>query len=362
MTTLLTIRPPEGKPYEIALSGTDFVDPNSAIDNAIDTTRLWALPGLADAHAHLTMTRSEDLFGLSEEQMLTNIPATAWAHVEGGVLLILDKGGASDLSLVSLDHDADRRPFIEAAGAIVHPKGGYSDTCGVEVEPDELIAHLRSRVDIRGGWVKLVGDWPRKGRGPVTNYPAELLCEAVDIVHAAGARLAIHTMAHAASDAVTAGVDSIEHGPFLTADDIHRMGQYGGAWVPTVVNMIKFAGLLGHESTGGRMFLEGLENMRENLPLAEELGVTVLAGTDMAVPHGDVAQEAVRLREYGLSNRAAARATSTSAYEYVGKTDTIRPGETADVVFFDENPYDDVATLANPKLIIRRGRIVSSRL
>ncbi|MCL1599339.1 MAG: hypothetical protein M3094_09155, partial [Actinomycetia bacterium] len=123
-------------------------------------------------------------------------------------------------------------------------------------------------------------------------------------------------------------------------------------------NMIKFANLLGHESTGGRMFLEGLENMRKNLPLAEELGVTVLAGTDMAVPHGAVAQEAIRLKEYGLSDRAAARATSTSAYEHVGRHDAIRPGETADVVFFEENPYTDVATLAHPKLIIHRGRIV----
>jgi len=360
MPTLLTIRPPEDEPYEIAISGTGFVDPHVGIDKEIDTSHLWALPGLADAHAHLTMTHSDDLFDITEEQMLANIPTTAWAHVEGGVLLILDKGGASDLSLVSLDHDADRRPFIEAAGAFIHPKGGYSDVSGVEIEPDELIDHLRTHVDTRGGWVKLIGDWPRKGKGPVTNYPVELLCEAVDVIHSAGARVAIHTMAEAASDAVTAGVDSIEHGPFLTADDIRRLGEYGGVWVPTVANMIKFANLLGHESTGGRMFLQGLDNMRENLPLAEELGVTVLAGTDMAVPHGDVAQEALRLKEYGLSDRAATRATSTDAYEHVGKGAAIRVGETADVVFFEENPYGDVATLVHPKLIIHRGRIISS--
>jgi len=79
--------------------------------------------------------------------------------------------------------------------------------------------------------------------------------------------------------------------------------------------------------------------MRENLPLAEELGVTVLAGTDMAVPHGKVAIEATRLREYGLSNRAATEAASTSAYAYAGRADSIRQGQSASVVFFKENPF-----------------------
>lgn len=362
MTTLLTIRPPEGDAYRIAFSGSSFVDPASDIDNEIDTTNLWALPGLADAHAHLTMNSINDTKGFNEQAMKSNIPVAAWAHVENGVLLILDKGAGSDISLTSLDHDAAVRPHVEAAGAMIHPRDGYMPGFGAEVEPDDLVEFVRNRAKTSGGWVKIVGDWPRPGVGPLNNYPMETLSEAVDVVHAAGARVAIHSMADSASDAVAAGVDSIEHGPFLTADDLRDLGARGGAWVPTIVNMLYLADMLGHDSTGGKMFLRGLGKMRENLPLAEEIGVTVLAGTDMAVPHGKVAIEAMRLKDFGLSNRAATKATSTDAYAYVGKADSIAIGETADAVFFNENPFDNVDTLDDPQLIIRSGQIVRSSL
>ncbi|MCL1595678.1 MAG: amidohydrolase family protein [Actinomycetia bacterium] len=358
MTTLLTIRPPRGDTYRIAYSGSEFVEPDTSIDNEIDTSEWWALPGLADAHAHLTMSSSDDIHGISEEAMGMNLPVNAWAHVESGVLLILDKGANTDLSLSILDHDAGLRPSVEAAGGIIHPDGGYPRGFGHEVEPDDLVEFVRTRADTRGGWVKIVADWPRKGLGPLNNYPLETLTEAVAVAHAAGARVAAHTMADGASDAVAAGVDSIEHGPYLTKSDIRALADRGGSWVPTVANMLKFATLLGAESTGGRMFLQGLENMRENLPLAEEVGLTVLAGTDMAVPHGDVAIEAMRLRDYGLSHRAAAEATSTNAYAYVGRPNSIAPGNVADVVFFEENPFENVATLAHPALIIHLGKVI----
>jgi len=362
MRTLLTIRPPEGATYSIGVDGEHFVDPEETMDHEIDTSGLWALPGLADAHAHLTMTSANDLQDITEDTMKKNIPAMAWAHVDNGVLLILDKGGATDLGLTSLDHDADLRPYVEVAGGMIHPRGGYASDFGPEVEPEDLVEFVRTRAQLRGGWVKIIGDWPRPGIGPVNNYPLDVLAEAVKVVHSAGARVAVHSMAAAATDAVQAGVDSIEHGPFLTADDLRDLSERGGAWVPTVVNMLYFVDRLGPESTGGRMFLSGLERMRENLPLAEELGVTVLAGTDMAVPHGKVAIEAMRLKEYGLSDQAATEATSTNAYAYVGRSNSISHGESADVVFFNENPFKNVGTLADPRLIIRRGRVVKSSL
>lgn len=359
MSTLITIRPPEGDAYPLAIDGTRFADPaDVTIAAELDTGHLIALPGLADAHAHLTMTSTDDIKGISEDQMLANIPVTAWAHVNRGVLLILDKGANTDLSLVSLDHDEDLRPYVEVAGAMIHPAGGYMPGFGAEVEPDDLVEHVRSVAQTRGGWVKIVGDWPRKGSGPVNNYPVERLAEAVDVVHAAGARVAVHTMAYSASDAVAAGVDSIEHGPFLTEGDIEALAARGGAWVPTVVNMLHFVDVLGPDSSGGRLFQAGLDRMRDNLPIAEAAGLTVLAGTDMAVPHGEVSIEAARLHEYGLSHRAATEAASTSAYRYVGRDDSLTVGQVADAVFFPADPFEDVDVLRSPSLVIRRGRIV----
>ena len=356
MTTLLTIRSPEGETYPIAIDGDRFVAPSDDVTTEIDTSALWALPGLADAHAHLTMNTVNDIRGMDEATMLGNISRNAWAHVENGVLLILDKGGDSEITLVTLDHDADLRPDAYIAAGIIHPAEGYMPGFGDQVEPNDLVDFVKVKATTRGGWVKIAADWPRRGVGPVTNYPFEVLKEAVDVVHEAGARVAVHTMAYAASEAVAAGVDSIEHGPFLTHDDLVALGQRGGAWVPTLLNMQSSIDILGTESSGGKILTRGLAQMRETLPLAEDLGVVVLAGTDMAVPHGQVALEAVRLKEYGLTNKAATHAASTSAYTYVGRPDSITPGATADVVFFEENPYEDVTTLLRPELIIHRGK------
>ncbi len=358
MTTLITIQPPEGEPYGLAIDGTVFVEPDDRVTEQIDTAHLWALPGLADAHAHLTMTALDDIAGTSEETMKANIPITAWAHVERGILVILDKGGNTDATLLSLDHDADLRPYIEVAGAMIHPDDGYMNGYGVEVEPDDLVEHVRSTAATRGGWVKIVADWPRRGTGPVNNYPLDALTEAVAVAHEAGARVAVHTMAHAATDAVAAGVDSIEHGPFLTEEDLRLLAARGGAWVPTIGNQKHWVDALGPESSGGRLFATGLEQMVSNLPLAEEIGLTVLAGSDLAIPHGQIATEARLLRDHGLSDRAATIATSTAAFDYVGRTEWLRPGSTADAVFFPGNPYDDVTTLDRPELIIHRGRVI----
>ena len=358
MMTLVTIRTPGGETYPIAIGGDLFVEPSEDVTTEIDTSSLWALPGLADAHAHLTMNSVKDIRGIDEAKMLANISRNVWAHVNNGVLLILDKGGDSDITLVTLDHDADIRPDAYIAAGVIHPSAGYMPGFGDEVEPEDLVDFVRTRAVMRGGWVKIAADWPRRGVGPVTNYPLDTLKEAVDVVHHAGARVAVHTMAYAASDAVAAGVDSIEHGPFLTPEDLTALGARGGAWVPTLLNMQSSIDILGTDSSGGKILTRGLEKMRETIPIAQDLGVVLLAGTDMAVPHGQVAQEATRLKEFGLSDKAATQATSTSAYTYVGRRNSIAPGEVADVVFFNENPYEDVTTLLRPELIIHRGKTI----
>lgn len=358
----MLIRPPDGDAYELGISGSLFVDVADSSVDVPDTSHLWALPGLADCHAHVSMSSLAEFTAITDETMIKGVPRNTFAHLDHGVLLIIDKGGKSDTTLVTLDHDADLRPYAETAGAMISPPGGYYGDFGSEVEPQDLVEHIRTDAATRGGWVKLVGDWPRQGIGPVNNWSLDVLTEAVDAAHNAGARVAVHSMAHSSADAVAAGVDSIEHGPFLTEHDLSVLASRGGAWVPTIVNMLHLRDMLGAESSGGKMFVQGLEQMRENLPIAEQLGVTVLAGTDLAVPHGEVAAEAVMLREYGLSMAAATRATSQSAYEYVGRPARPTAGEEADAVFFRENPYDDVATLTDPVLIIRRGKIVRSQI
>jgi len=102
MSTLVTIRRPgSSTTYPLAKDGTAFSEPSGNEEQQLETSELWALPGLADAHAHLTMQKPTDIHGITDEQTRSNIPAMAWAQVDRGVLLILDKGGASDVTLLT---------------------------------------------------------------------------------------------------------------------------------------------------------------------------------------------------------------------------------------------------------------------
>jgi imidazolonepropionase-like amidohydrolase len=248
---------------------------------------------------------------------------------------------------------------MEMAGRMIAPADGYYPNAGGGVEENGLADAVRRASTGPASWVKIIGDWPRKGLGPQANYGEAALRTAVEIAHAAGRRVAVHTMApEGIRPAVDAGVDSIEHGLFLSADDLPRLAARNAAWVPTILGVESIIGWLGSESSGGRLLARGVANVRELLPEAERLGMTVLAGTDLAVPHGKVALEAIRLHEFGLSRPAALRAVTRAAYGYLGVGHEFSPGATADVVFVRDDPRENLETLLNPVTIFRSGRIV----
>jgi len=250
---------------------------------------------------------------------------------------------------------------MQMAGQMLAVRGGYYPGFAGEIDDDNLETVIGEAVKGGATWVKVVGDWPRKGQGAVPNFGEPALRQIVDVSHRAGCRVAIHTAApETPAVAVRVGVDSIEHGLFLNRDDIVALGKRGGAWVPTVVAMESIADFLGSSSTGGRMIAAGLENMVSLLGFALDAGVSVLAGTDLAVAHGKVAKEAIRLIDYGLSPAQAVHAVGRAAYDYLGIETGFEAGRPADAVLFPVDPADDPSTLLEPQLVIRAGRTVRS--
>ena len=159
------------------------------------------------------------------------------------------------------------------------------------------------------------------------------------------------------SDAVKAGVHSIEHGLFLTEEDVGILGERGGMWVPTVLRVEATVAQLGSESSGGRLLEEGLDNARRLLPLALEAGVNVLAGTDLIGSPADVAAEAMALSGFGLTNRQVVDAVSVAAFEATGRSSEFEVGAPADAVFFKDNPVESLAVLRHPEAVMRLGRL-----
>jgi imidazolonepropionase-like amidohydrolase len=351
--SVLTISGSDGVPLRLQVERGLFIAPaETGIE--IDLTGFFALGGLADCHAHLAVD------ALSEVQRtgdIAGIRRRAFAHLKHGVFLVLDKGWRDEVVLRLLEEPPPTRPHLQAAGRIITGPYGYFEGFAVETDDAGLSAAVAAATTT-GGWIKLIGDWPQKGKGPVISFGEEALTRACEIAHAAGARVAIHTMAPLTpGQAVRAGVDSIEHGLFLTADDIALLGGRGGAWVPTIGNVRDVRKLLGWGSSGARVLGEGLENVGQTLALAAEAGVAVLAGTDLGLGHGEVAREAALLKDYGLSDRAAVAAASGSAYRYLG-IPFLTPGASADVVLFEGDPNGDVTRLQRPAAAMRAGKVV----
>ena len=356
----LRLRDLTGSHHELAVSNGLFADPTGPIEEWIDMREGYAIVGLVDAHAHLTGASVQTLVD-GTGNTPREVSLRVRQHLGGGVLLVADKGGRDNSILGALAIPASQRPELSLAGSIVSVEDGYYPGFGLVVDQEESVEDWIEAVCPPGiSWLKVVGDWPRRGQGPVANFSEKTLRTIVTAAHARGLRVAIHSTAPgAASDAVAAGIDSIEHGLFLTEDDLRDLGARGGAWVPTIAAMEGIRDLLGGESSGGRLFAEGLDNLRSLIGSAPGWGVRVLAGTDLHLPHGGVATEALRLHEYGLEASEAVAAVTTAGYEYLSSARSLAPGDGANVVVLAGDPREDLAALLNPLFVMRAGVIVS---
>ena len=360
MSLRLHIRTTTGREQTIYLAGGRLVAAGPS-EETLDLRHLYALTGLGDGHLHLAARSVDDFVAAPDAVDIAAVRENAAAQLQTGVVSALDKGDKDGSVTAVLAESPEHRPQLEMAGPLHRAPGGYYPGVGVEAAGAQL-ADLALPVP-GATWFKVIGDWPLPGRGPVPSYAESDFAAAVQAAHTSGRRVAVHAMApETPSMAVRAGVDSIEHGLFLTFEDLRTLGERGGYWVPTVVAMEEITDLLGAESSGGRLIRSGLENVRELLPEAHRLGVRLLAGSDLSSSHGAIAREAIRLVDFGLDAPTALAATTTHIHEAIGKPHTFSVGDPADIVCVEGDPTVDIAALGRVRLVIRLGRVVRNEL
>ncbi len=322
----------------------------------LDLSDAWSIGGVVDAHAHLST--EPGTFDVADRDAIRR---RAFVALESGIFLCLDKGWSDDTVLTLMSDPPDRCPAIQAAGRMIAAPDGYFDGFAREVDQDDLVEAVAEQASTTRSWVKLVGDFPRRGRGAVVNFDESALASAVKTAHSAGAKVAIHAMAGSASPAVRAGVDSIEHGLYLTESDVRTLAERGGSWVPTILRMEEVLRQMRPGSTGASVIGQGLENVRRLLPVAAEAGLAVLPGSDMSVPSAEVASEVERLVDYGMDRRNAVEWATEGGFRHCGLAAPFQHGEPADLVVLVDHPGVVARALATPQLVMRSGSVIVDR-
>jgi imidazolonepropionase-like amidohydrolase len=321
----------------------------------------YAVPGLVDAHTHLTMDFGRT--GLPEGSREL-VDANRRAYLAAGTLLLRDVGALSD-STLGLSAD-DGLPRVLPAGRFLAPAGGY---CGYEQPtPAEALSETALQQLTAGArWIKIIVDWPGGDfRQEMLefgcdrlNYSLEALAAAAESVHEAGGRVAAHTFSkEGARLSVAAGIDSIEHGWGLDDDLLVEMAAKGIGWTPTLSLgplMIGDAEARGKPHVAGWV-AERLKQLERLVPRARRLGVPILAGTDV-LPAGCIAHEVAALHQAGLEPKDALAAASTAARRFL-REPVLDEGKTGNLVLYSHDPREASELLSHPTLIMLNGKLV----
>ena len=196
----------------------------------------FILPGLVDAHCHLSVGRADggEPVALDPDAMRANLRK---AHA-AGVTVIRDTGspGSATLKLLGSAEGAG----LQASGRFLAPAGRYYPALHEPVPAQHLVTAALQEVRAGATWIKVIADFPALSPGeppsaPSPTYPLADIQRLVEAVHGAGARVAAHSTTRYVKELIGAGIDSVEHGTALDEDDIASLAARVGHGRPPCV-------------------------------------------------------------------------------------------------------------------------------
>lgn len=352
--------------------------PNESSMTLLDGKNLWLMPGMIDAHVHLRSgavgDRAQDSH-LTAADFMARALMNARITLEHGVTSVRDAGSSFGVGVATrnaIDRSWHPGPHVRAAGEPFSITGGHGDPqngwpshiqwlSGTIVDsPHDARRVARQQIRQRVNWLKFMASGGVSSVGDKSTeigLREEDMRSAVEEARNAG----IRTMAHAQAEegihnAIRAGVDSIEHGFYLSPWAIEQMAEQQIALVPTLSAMIQ---ILAHKDQVLASTVEKAQVARDahfdSVARARQGGVTIVMGTDAGTPfnfHGENAQEIGYLYDAGLSVWEALEATTIHAAQLLDiPTGRIRPQHWADLLLLHSNPIENLRVLTHPEEI-----------
>ncbi|NBC95078.1 MAG: amidohydrolase family protein [Deinococcus-Thermus bacterium] len=336
------------------------------------------IPGLIDAHVHLTLDGGVDPTRRLRESTRTQVVLAALehmrAHLEAGVTTVRDLGAPYGVAIelgAAVETGRLTGPRVVACGRNVTMTGGHGHFMGVEADgPDDVRRAVRTELKAGARAVKFMATGgvmtPGVRAGAEQLTEAELRAGAEE-AHKAERRAAAHAQGLTGiKNALRAGIDTIEHGAFdrwdeealaLLTDPAQRR------WL--VATLAAPDGILRGEGQVPAWAVEKTRPIgarhRANTAEAYHAGVPLAAGTDAGTPlnpHGGLARELALLHGVGVALPdvlAAATREAAVALSLDGAAGTLAAGAAADLVSLDGDPLSDVSAYERPLAVVVAG-------
>lgn len=352
----------------------------------IDLGDLTLLPGLIDAHVHLTgqLSRDSQLRSVTQSDADRLLLGVHYARktLMAGFTTVRDlgSGGFNNIALAK----ASERGLIEApsiipAGYALSITGGHGDAGGfapgilegdyrqgVADGVDEVTKAVRYQIKQGAKVIKIfatAGVLSFEEALGAQQFSDEEIKAAVDEAARHGIKVAAH--AHGLEGikaAVKAGVASIEHGSILDDEAIQLMIEHGTYLVPTTylteaVDLDALPPLLREKAE------RVIPMAQQSLERAIAAGVKIAYGTDAAViPHGDNGKELAVLVKRGMTPLAAIRSATINAADLLGLKDrgVIKVGMRADLIGVKGEVLNEINVIENVDQVIKKGDLLTT--
>lgn len=371
----------------VSVGGADAAAPAGA--RVIDLGNVTLMPGLIDAHVHLTGEPGAPLVNEareSDEHAVAVGLHNALITARAGFTTVRDLGSAKLTGFAIRDAIGEGLlpgPRVIASGPAISIIGGHGDVSGFRPDvnavlgqgntctgADECARRVREASQRGADVIKITatgGVLSQQGRGLGQHFTDAEMKSIVDTAHGLGLKVAAHAHgARGVEAAAKAGVDSIEHGVFADDAAVRVMVANKTWYVPTLMAL---QGI--DERVGKNIYTPVVEKkVRETLTVrgralaaAVKAGVRVAWGTDAGVfAHGRNGEEGGQMVKYGgMTPKAVLIAGTTGAADLLGiadETGTLTPGKAADIIAVEGDPLTDVAALTRVRFVMTAGRVV----